>query len=96
MTEEMKKGLDKVFEWYLAEECEGPDTEDVQAAFDKYEETLEQAIKAKNAASTDLLGAVCTYGEQRERKGFKDGFSIAFQIFSDMQGRKTGMERRHA
>lgn len=88
MTEEMKKGLDKVFEWYLAEECEGPDTEDVQAAFDKYEETLEQAIKVKNAASTDLLCAVCAYGEQRERKGFKDGFKIAFQIFSEMQAER--------
>lgn len=88
MTEEMRKGLDKVFEWYLAEECEGPDTEQVQAAFDRYEEMLEEAVKAKNAASTDLLGAVCTYGEQRERKGFKDGFKIAFQIFSEMQAER--------
>ncbi len=85
-------GLDKIFDWYLGEECDGPDTEEVQAAFDKYEETLEQAIKAKNAASTDLLDAVCTYGEERERKGFKDGFRIAFQISNDVSVRKQVIE----
>lgn len=79
-----KKGLDKVFDWYLAEGCDSPDTEGVQIAFDKCDEIFEQIAKKDVEAVNALTDAVCDYGEERERKGFKDGFQIAFQIFNDM------------
>lgn len=83
MANETRKGLDKVFDWYLAERCGNPDTEDVQIALDKCEEVFERAAKDIEVVDA-LTSAVCDYGEERERKGFKDGFQIAFQIFNDM------------
>ena len=84
MANGTSKGLDRIFDWYLAEGCDIPDAEEIQVAFDKCDEIFEQMAKEDVEAVNALTDAVCDYGEQRERKGFKDGFQIAFQIFNDM------------
>lgn len=78
----MSKMMDKLYEWYLEEECKKADTKEIAQAVERYEATLEKIFQEKSKNESELWESVCSYGEERERKGFKDGFRMALELIN--------------
>lgn len=75
--------IDKLYEWYLQEECEKPDSKEIQESVEKYEQTAKGVISGD--LEIKLWESVCNYGESRERKGFRDGFRLAFRLLQEVR-----------
>jgi hypothetical protein len=75
--------IDKLYEWYLQEECQKPDPEEVKESIEEYEKTAKRIVSGE--AEIKLWDSVCSYGQSREHKGFCDGFRLAFQILQEVR-----------
>lgn len=78
------KTIDQLYAWYLQEENQKPDSREVQEYINEYEQTTKGVIPGD--LGLKLWDSVCGYGESRERKGFRDGFRLAFHIMQEVQG----------
>ena len=75
--------IDKLYAWYLQEENQKPDSKEVQESIEEYEHTAKGIISGD--MEMKLWDSVCNYGESRERKGFRDGFRLAFRLLQEVR-----------
>ena len=73
--------IDKLYSWYLQEENQKPDSKEIQESIEEYEQTAKKMISGD--LEMKLWDSVCNYGESRERKGFRDGFRLAFKLLQE-------------
>lgn len=80
-----EKMIEKIFRLNFSEECEKPNAKRIADAVEEYEVALEALIQKKNESRDDLWCAVSDYGTERERKGFMDGFKMAYMLMDEMR-----------
>lgn len=73
--------IDKLYSWYLEEENQRPDSKEIQDSIEEYEQITKKMISGD--LEMKLWESVCSYGENRERKGFRDGFRLAFKLLQE-------------
>lgn len=73
--------IDQLYSWYLQEENQKPDSDEIQETIEEYEQTAKRIVSGDQ--EMDLWESVCNYGESRERKGFRDGFRLAFCLLQE-------------
>ncbi len=74
--------VDKLYDWYLQEECQKADEPEIQKFIEEYEQTAKRVVSGD--LEIKLWESVCSYGESRERKGFRDGFRLAFRLIQEV------------